>query len=87
MQLEASQVLHSLQESTQELRHEAQEARSFVTQAQEQAGRSLELEEVALQQALQASTGLQQRVTKKVRRRREGGSAGDRRPHHTQPPL
>ena len=66
MQLEASQVLLSLEESTHELRQEVNSARSFVAHAQEQAVHSLGLEEASLEEALKASTGLQRRASQKV---------------------
>jgi len=66
MQLEANQVLLSLEESTHELRQEASCARSFVAHAQEQALRSLGLEEASLEEALQASTGLQRQASLKA---------------------
>ena len=66
MQIEATEVLQSLEASTEELRREASQARSFVVHAQEQAQRSLSVEENALQETLLASTDLQQRVTQKV---------------------
>ncbi len=69
MQREASVALMSLESSTESLRQEALEARSFVSKAREQALRSINHEESSLQETLEASTTLQHRVIQKVFRK------------------